>query len=77
MRRPTRQKPFWLMARKAVFEWLDENGHPVSGDAGQAKLEKHIAEWLTERGHKASESTIRKYIKSWIEEFKASVSAAE
>jgi hypothetical protein len=43
-----------------------ENGYPVSGDAGQAKLEKHIAVWLTEHGHRAAASIIRKYIKSWI-----------
>lgn len=77
IRRPSRQKPFWPGARKAAFEWLEENGYPVSGDAGQGKLEKHIAVWLTERGHRAAESTIRKYVKCWIAEYMTTVSALQ
>jgi hypothetical protein len=76
-RRPSRQKPFWPEAREAAFAWLDEKGFPRSGDGGQGKLEAHIAGWLTERGHEASESTIRGYVKGWIEKYKAGLSAPE
>ena len=76
-RRPSRQKPFWLDARKVALEWFDENGYPRPGDGGQAKLEGHITDWLSEHGHTASESTIRKYVRSWIEEYKIRVSAPE
>jgi hypothetical protein len=71
-RRPSRQKPFWPDARKVAFDWLDEKGSPVPGDGGLANLEKHIATWLMERGHEAAESTIRKHVHAWIEEYKAS-----
>jgi hypothetical protein len=77
VRRPSREKPFWLQARKAAFEWLDEEGFPSTGDGGQAKLEAHIADWLADRSHKAAESTIRKHVKAWIEEYKASLSNPE
>jgi hypothetical protein len=77
MPRPSRLKPFWPHARKAAFEWFDDKGFPNSGDGGQAKLEKHIAGWLAERGHTASESIIRRHVKAWIEEYKASLSTPE
>jgi hypothetical protein len=76
-RRPSRRKPFWPDARKAALEWFDENGFPTAGDGGQKKLEDHIADWVTTHGHHAAESTIRVYVKRWIGEYKASVSAAE
>jgi hypothetical protein len=74
-RRPSRLKPFWAEARKAAFEWFDEKGFPSPGDGGQAKLERHIARWITDRGHEASPSTVRVYVKRWIEEYKASITA--
>jgi hypothetical protein len=77
VRRPSRQKPFWSNARKPALDWLRENGFPVPGDGGQSKLEAHIAAWLTDHGHTASESTIREHVKTWIKEYKASVSAPE
>jgi hypothetical protein len=76
-RRPSRQRPFWPDARTIAFDWLGENGYPLPGDGGQAKLETHIADWLAEHGHTASESTIRRYVKVWIEEYEASVSAQD
>jgi len=77
VRRPSRQRPFWSDARKITFDWLGEYGYPRPSDGGQANLERHIAGWLADHGHTASESTIRKYVKDWIKEYKASLSAPE
>jgi hypothetical protein len=77
MRRPERQKAFWPEAREVASEWFKENGYPVSGDGNQAKLETHIAEWLTDHDREAAPSTIRVHVRSWIDEYKASVSAPE
>ena len=73
IRRPSRLKPFWSEAREAALKWLDDRGYPVPGDGEQAKLEGHIAEWLSERGKAAAASTIRGYVKTWIEEYIASL----
>jgi hypothetical protein len=69
--RPSREKPFWPAARGVAWEWLRENGYPAVGDGGQAGLEQHLSRWLEARGHTASESTVRRHVKRWIEEFRA------
>ena len=75
--RPSREKPFWPKAREAAFQWFDDRGYPNPGDGEQAKLEGHINSWMSERGHSATESTIRRHVKGWIAEYKASVEEAD
>jgi hypothetical protein len=62
------QHPRWLGARDAATKWLVDNGCPVSGDGGQAELERHVASWLEEHGYEARESSVRRYVSDWIKE---------
>jgi len=75
VRQSSRKKPFWGEAQKAAQAWLKTNGFPLSGDGGQAELERYIAAWLEKRGHVAAESTIRSYVARWIKEYRDSVGA--
>jgi hypothetical protein len=67
---PSREKPFWSSAKNVGMAWLQDNGCPQKGDGHQAELENHIADWLDARGHKAGETTIRRYVNGWIEEYR-------
>jgi hypothetical protein len=67
-----RPKPIWKHAKTEAMRWFDDEGWPEAGDGGQARLEKHIADWLEDRGHRASESTVRRHVRQWIDEFRAS-----
>ena len=69
-RRPPRLKPFWGVAEGEAITWLDDNGHPASGDGNQGELERHIMGWLEYRGHKAGVTTVRRYVGKWIEEYR-------
>jgi hypothetical protein len=55
------------------MNWLEQNGFPEPGDGGQAKLERHVADVLAARGHHPAESTIRGYVRKWIDEYRARV----
>jgi hypothetical protein len=68
--RPSQLKPFWQDAHREAQAYLEEHGFPLSGDGGQATLERHIADWLEDRGHTAAESTIRGYVSRWIKEYR-------
>jgi hypothetical protein len=67
--------PIWKGAREAAWNWFDEYGCPARFDGGQARLEKFIADWLGERDQHPDESTIRRHVVSWINEYRASVGA--
>jgi hypothetical protein len=65
---PSREKPFWTVARQIGREWLIQNGCPESGDGNQAELERYVTTWLEGKGHQASESAVRRHVARWIEE---------
>ncbi len=68
---PSRLAPYLAKARKVAFDWLEYNGAPEwGGDGEQAKLETHISEWLVNNGSPKAESTVRQYVRRWIDEFK-------
>jgi hypothetical protein len=56
-----------------AIEWLEENGFPEPGDGEQAALERYVAEVLAARGHNPAESTIRGYVRRWIDEYRGRV----
>jgi hypothetical protein len=73
-RRPIRRKaPYWAIGRKPAMDWLEQNGFPEPGDGGQAKLERYVADVLGAWGHHPAESTIRAYVRKWIDEYRARV----
>jgi hypothetical protein len=55
------------------MDWFDENGFPAPGDGGQAGLERYVADVLAARGHHPAESTIRRHVRKWIDEYRAGV----
>ena len=55
------------------MDWSEQNGFPEPGDGGQAALERYVAEVLARRGHHPAESTIRGYVRKWIDEYRARV----
>jgi hypothetical protein len=52
---------------------LEQNGFPEPGDGGQAKHERYVADVLGAWGHHPAESTIRAYVRKWIDEYRARV----
>ena len=55
------------------MDWLEQNGFPEAGDGGQADLERYVADVLAARGHYPAESTIRGYVRRWIDEYRGCV----
>ena len=74
-RPPSREKPFWPDAHRAIFEWLIDQGCPEPGDGGQANIERFTAGWLEARGHKAGETTIRRHVARCITKRRAELNA--
>ena len=73
-KRPVRlEAPHWAIGRKSAIEWLEENGFPEPGDGGQAALERYVADVLAARGYYPAESTIRRYVRRWIDEYRGRV----
>jgi hypothetical protein len=68
-----REAPYWAIGRKPAMEWLEENGFPEPGDGGQAALERNVADVLAAGGHYPAESTIRRYVRRWIDEYRGRV----
>ena len=66
---PSRLKPFWPQAEAVATRWLEENGCPRRGDGNQAILEKVVADWIDEHGWEAGESTIRRHVRTCIEDY--------
>jgi hypothetical protein len=62
-----------LLGDQPAIEWLEENGFPEPGDGEQAALERYVAEVLAARGHNPAESTIRGYVRRWIDEYRGRV----
>jgi hypothetical protein len=52
---------------------LEQNGFPEPGDGGQAALERYVADVLAARGYHPAESTIRGYVRRWIDEYRGRV----
>jgi len=52
------------------MDWLEQNGFPEPGDGGQAELEHDVAGVLAARGYHPAESTIRRYVRRWIDEYR-------
>jgi hypothetical protein len=65
--------PIWSAAKNEAIQSLKDNGFPQPGDGGQAALEKLIADWLASWGHYPAESTVRRHVTSWINEYRAHV----
>jgi hypothetical protein len=55
------------------MDWLEQNGFPEPGDGGQAELEHDVAGVLAARGYHPAESTIRGYVRRWIDEYRGRV----
>ena len=70
---PRLEAPHWAIGRKSAIEWLEENGFPEPGDGGQAALERYVADVLAARGYHPAESTIRGYVRRWIDEYRGRV----
>jgi hypothetical protein len=67
-------KSFWPLVRKFVFKLLDNHGAPTPEDPelpNQAALEQKVATLCERKGWEASESTIRKYTKQYLNEWRA------
>lgn len=66
------EAPYWAEIKLRAMDWLDDEGAPERGDGRQAVLEKFVLDLLT--GMKIDplpgESTVRRHIDSWIEDFK-------
>ena len=74
---PSRLKSFWGDGHLAIMEELRENGCPADRDGSQAKLEDFVSKWLIDRGHEASESTIRRHVKSCMSRYRQEVGSLE
>ena len=73
-KRPIRRvAPYWAIGRKPAMNWLEQNGFPEPGDGGQANLEHYVADVLAARGYHPAESTIRGYVRKWIDEYRGRV----
>jgi hypothetical protein len=73
-KRPIRREaPYWAIGRKPAMDWLEQNGFPEPGDGGQADLERYVADVLAARGYHPAESTIRGYVRKWIDEYRGRV----
>jgi hypothetical protein len=55
------------------MDWLEQNGFPEPGDGGQANLERCVADVLAARGYYPAESTIRRHVRRWIDEYRGRV----
>jgi hypothetical protein len=70
-KRPIRREaPYWAIGRKPAMDWLEQNGFPEPGDGGQADLEHYVADVLAARRYYPAESTIRGYVRRWIDEYR-------
>ena len=73
-KRPIRREaPYWAIGRKLATYWLAQNGFPEPWDGGQADLERNVADVLAARGYHPAESTIRGYVRKWIDEYRGRV----
>jgi hypothetical protein len=73
-KRPIRREaPYRAIGRKPAMDWLEQNGFPEPGDGGQADLERYVADVLAARGYHPAESTIRGYVRKWIDEYRGRV----
>jgi hypothetical protein len=63
-KKASRLKPFWDEQKPEIFRWLDEylrkHDPLLSGDGGQAALEKHIATLLEKRRQRARKAVHRR-----------------
>jgi len=49
---------------------MTKMGCPMPYDGNQSKMEAHVSQWLIDRDHNAEVSTVRKYVRRWIKEFR-------
>ncbi|GEM_PF-3326335 len=66
---------FWAEAKAEALRQLRDDGFPISGDGGQARLERHITDWLAAKDHHPGEATVRGYVGQWIAEYRGSLDA--
>jgi len=64
--------PIWKDAGIEAMSWMNKNGRPVPGDRKQTLLETHILNWVGERDYYPAESTVRKHVVAWIEQYNPS-----
>jgi hypothetical protein len=66
-------KSFWPDVKKYVFDLLDHHGLPSPEDrdwSNQAAVEEKVKDFMSEKGWEAAESTIRKQVGGFIEDWK-------
>jgi len=68
--RPRQPHPIWESARTEAMAWMTKMGCPMPYDGNQSKMEAHVSQWLIDRDHNAEVSTVRKYVRRWIKEFR-------
>jgi hypothetical protein len=73
-KRPVRREaPIGRSAGNPRWNGSSKTGSPSLGMAGQAALERYVADVLAARGYHPAESTIRGYVRRWIDEYRGRV----
>ncbi|MCX7380030.1 MAG: hypothetical protein NT133_01125 [Alphaproteobacteria bacterium] len=71
-KRGRQPSPMKANAQEFAMRWLEENGAPQRGDGSQAVLERDILALAGRRGeHELGASTVRNWVREWIDEFSA------